>query len=244
MQIYKKFCDGMPDYLVRYYWWAYLWRYGIWFFDHQVIINTILFGQYEKLLNKTLIHLDDKPFARILQLTCVYGKLTHSLLINTKNEVHICDVSISQLQLTRLKSAGAANRCHFSRMNAESLGYSTNSFDQVLVFFLLHEMPPDARQNTYSEIARVVKPGGSVLITEYAETPIRHWLYRFVPFRLLICRLEPFLSRFCEENVEAKIRNALKLNGKSLNGDPKVEYCFEKYYRVMRIDVMAENNLR
>jgi ubiquinone/menaquinone biosynthesis C-methylase UbiE len=243
MHIYKKFLDGMPDYLVRYYWWAYLWRFGIWFFDHQVVINLILFGQYEKLLKNTLSHIDDKPFAKILQLTCVYGKLTKSILTRTNNEVHICDVSSSQLQLARLKSADAANRCHLARMNAECLSYNANSFDQVIVFFLLHEMPPDSRQNTYAEIARVVKPGGSVLITEYAETPIRHWLYRFVPFRFLICRLEPFLKIFWEEDVAAKMRDALKKNGKSLNGEPKLEYCFARYYRIMRFDVMSANHL-
>jgi ubiquinone/menaquinone biosynthesis C-methylase UbiE len=239
--MYKKFPDGMPDYLVRYYWWAYLWRLGIWFFDHQVVINVILFGQYENLLKKTLIHLEDKPAARILQLTCVYGKLTKSILSGTKNELHICDVSESQLQLARLKSSDAANRCHLARMNAESLGYSANSFEQVIIFFLLHEMPPSSRENTYAEIARIVKPGGSVLITEYAETPVRHWLFRFAPFRLLILRLEPFLGKFGEEDVVAKMRDALKINGKLLNGEPMLEYCFAKYYRVMRFNVMAEN---
>jgi ubiquinone/menaquinone biosynthesis C-methylase UbiE len=241
MQMYKKFTNGMPDYLVRYYWWAYLWRSGIWFFDHQVVINFILFGQYENLLKKTLNHLEVKPAARILQLTCVYGKLTKSILSGTKNELHICDVSTSQLQLARRKSTVAANRCYLSRMNAESLGYGTNSFEQVIIFFLLHEMPPISRQNTYAEIARIVKPGGSVLITEYAETPVRHWLFRFAPFRLLILHLEPFLARFCEEDVAAKIRDALKINGKLLDGEPMLEYCFAKYYRVMRFNVMVEN---
>jgi ubiquinone/menaquinone biosynthesis C-methylase UbiE len=242
MQIYKKFQDGMPDYLVRYYWWAYLWGFGVWFFDLQVVINVILFGQYDKLLKKTLNHLDDKPDERILQLTCVYGKLTKSLLSSTKNEVHVCDVSTKQLEVARQKSTAAKDRCYLSRMNAERLGYSANSFDQVIVFFLLHEMPQYSRQNTYAEIARVVSPGGSVLITEYAETPKRHWLFRFMPYRFLIYRLEPFLKEFCQENVVEKMRDALKQNGKSLKGEPKIEYCFANYYRVMRFDVVAENN--
>ena len=44
MRLYKKFLDGVPEYLARYYWWAYLWRGGIWFFDHQFVINAILLG--------------------------------------------------------------------------------------------------------------------------------------------------------------------------------------------------------
>ena len=48
---YRYFLDGIPKYLARYYWWAYLWSVGVWFFDHQPIINAILFGQYRKLMN-------------------------------------------------------------------------------------------------------------------------------------------------------------------------------------------------
>ena len=71
MRLYKKFLEGLPEHLVHYYWWAYLWRWGIWFFDHQFVINAILYGQYDKLLKKTLAHVEAKPAAKILQLTCV-----------------------------------------------------------------------------------------------------------------------------------------------------------------------------
>src|SRR5665647_2014458 len=101
MRLYKKFLDGVPDYLARYYWWAYLWRWGIWFFDHQPVINAILFGQYDRLLKKTLAQVETRPDARLLQLTCVYGKLTPSLLSGTRNEIHLCDIAaVSYTHLT------------------------------------------------------------------------------------------------------------------------------------------------
>jgi len=172
MAIYQKFIrGGVPEYLARYYWWAYLWDKSIWFFDHQPIINAILFGQYDTLLNKTLAHIERKSGAKLLQLTCVYGKLTPSLLHHTDNEVHLCDVAVGQLELARGKITEVADRCHLARMNAESLGYANEAFDQVILFFLFHELPPQARQHVYDEIARVLKPGGSVLITEYGSTP-------------------------------------------------------------------------
>lgn len=241
MRFYKKFLDGVPDYLARYYWWAYLWRWGIWFFDHQPVINAILFGQYDRLLGKTLAHVDTRPGARLLQLTCVYGKLTPSLLSSTSNEVHLCDAATGQLQLARRKTRHAAERIHLARMNAECLGYQNDAFDQVIVFFLFHEMPPEARRNTYAEIARVVRPGGSVLVTEYAAAPRHHWLYRFAPFRWLLGRLEPFLPGFWNEDVTVKLGEALGRNGKVLRGEPEVEYCFAGFYRVMRFDVCMGN---
>ena len=237
MNLYKKYLDGVPEYLARYYWWAYLSRWGIWFFDHQPIINAILFGQYDKLLRRSLAQVENASGKRILQLTCVYGKLTPSLLSSTGNEVHLCDVATGQLELARDKTRDTAERCHLSRMNAEHLAYRDDAFDQVIVFFLLHEMPAEARHNTYSEIARVVRSGGSVLITEYASTPHRHLLYRFTPFRWLLGRLEPFLPGFWQEDVQKELGDALRQKGKALNGEIEVEYCFAGFYRVMRFSL-------
>ena len=237
MRLYKKFLDGVPEYLARYYWWAYLWRWSIWFFDHQPIINAILFGQYDRLLKKTLAQIETRPAATILQLTCVYGKLTPSLLSRTDNEVHLCDAATGQLQLARRKTRHVKGRCHLARMNAECLGYSDNTFDQVVVFFLFHEMPAEARENTYAEIARVVRSGGSVLITEYAATPEHHLLYRFPLTRWILGRLEPFLPGFWREDVRSSLDKALHKYGKALAGEPHVEHCFAGFYRVMRFEV-------
>lgn len=237
MRLYKRFLDGVPDYLARHYWWAYLWRWGVWFFDHQPVINAILFCQYDKLLNKTLAKVEIRQGAKILQLTCVYGKLTPSLLSRTGNEIHLCDVAEGQLRLAKRKTLHAADRCHVARMNAESLGYCNNAFDQVIVFFLFHEMPAEARYKTYQEIARMVRAGGSILITEYAEAPWHHWLYRIPPFRWLLGRLEPFLPEFWRENMTEMLCEALRRNGKALKGKPEVEYFFAKFYRVMRFSL-------
>jgi len=237
MALYRKFLDGVPEYLARYYWWAYLWRWGIWFFDHQAVINSILFGQYDRLLSRTLAHIETRTDARLLQLTCVYGKLTPALLSATGNDIHLCDIATDQLRLARRKSRPVAERCLLARMNAECLGYCDDIFDQVIVFFLFHEMPTEARQKSYAEIARVVRPGGSVLITEYGSTPRRHWLYRFLPFRWSLGHLEPFLPGFWHEDVAAELDDALMQNGKALVGEPRVEYCFAGFYRIMRFDL-------
>jgi ubiquinone/menaquinone biosynthesis C-methylase UbiE len=239
MRLYKKFLDGVPEYLARYYWWAYLWRWGIWFFDHQPVINAILFGQYDRLLKKTLAQVETRPDAKLLQLTCVYGKLTPLLLSGARNEIHLCDIATGQLQLARRKTLHYTERCHLARMNAECLAYRNDAFDQVIVFFLFHEMPTSARHKAYAEIARVVRPGGSVLITEYAATPQQHWLYRFVPFRWLLGHLEPFLPGFWQEDVTEKLNDALRQNSKALNGEPGVEHCFADFYRIMRFNIAA-----
>ncbi len=101
-------------------------------------------------------------------------------------------------------------------MHAECLGYRANVFNHVILFFLLHEMPPEARQRTLAEMLRVILPGGRILITEYGPLPAKHWLYRLAPFRWLTAWLEPFLPGFWHEDLDDKLLEAALKNGKGI----------------------------
>jgi len=194
---YKLFRDSLPDYLVRHYWWAYLWRVSVWFFDHQPIINAILFGQYGRLMRRTLSALDNAPNDSVLQLTCVYGSLTSNILQHISPHcLHLTDVAPVQLRLAVQKTPCKA--CLLpTRMNAECLGYKSNSFTTVILFFLLHELPAEARSRTLTEVFRVLAPGGRLMIVEYASLPSQHFLYRF------------FLSRYLLNKYESIFRSIL-----------------------------------
>lgn len=137
----------------------------------------------------------------ILQLTCVYGSLTPNILkALSPHNLHITDVAQVQLEKTRSK-APDKDRVLATRMNAEQLAYKNNVFSTIVLFFLLHEMPHEARIRTLSECMRVLKKDGKLLLTEYAPLPNKHLLYRFLPSRLLITKLEPFLAGFWEEDL-------------------------------------------
>jgi len=200
MKFYRYFLEDAPWYLAKHYWWAYLWPRAVWFFDHQTIINAILFFQYNELMQGTLSRFQATPGLRVLQLTCVYGSLTPKLnQILGKQALHLTDVADVQLQLARSKSTGSS--LWPTRMNAEQLGYKNDTFHTIVLFFLLHEMPHKARVRTLTECMRILAPGGSLLITEYAPLPVRHWLYRFPFFRWILTKLEPFLDSFWHEDI-------------------------------------------
>lgn len=220
----------MPWYLARHYWWAYLWDKSIWFFDHQPIINAILFGQYRKLQAMTLKHVTGDPAHRVLQLTCVYGELTGKLLQRLPQDMILADACTAQLQLAQRKTAGIGHPLHCARLNAENLAFTDNSFDQVIVFFLFHEMPRDARNRAIHEIARTLKPGGSLILTEYAPLPGQHPLYRFPLIRRILGRLEPFLPDFWHHDIRAELAGALQAHGKAITSEPH-EDCFAHFYR-------------
>lgn len=222
--------------MARHYWWAYLWPVAVWFFDHQPIINAILFGQYRKLMRATMARMQGSELEDTLQLTCVYGELTPKLTeAISPNRLHLTDAAMVQLKLAESKT-GKDHRVLATRMNAEQLGYKSDSFSTVVLFFLLHEMPLEARLNVLGECMRVIPAGGALLVTEYAPLPVNHLLYRFPPCRWLITKLEPFLDSFWRDDI-AKLLNDL---GKSYGKEARIESdvrIFKDFYRVTEFKI-------
>ncbi|RLL53298.1 class I SAM-dependent methyltransferase [Mariprofundus sp. EBB-1] len=236
-KLYRDVKGGMPGYLVRHYWWAYLWPKAVWFFDHQMIINAILFGQYKKLMDATLLRLEQAPLESVLQLTCVYGSLTPNLIQRMKPlSLHITDVAPVQLALAKSKAADQHDLLA-TRMNTESLAYKSDSFSAIVLFFLLHEMPHEARAHTLSETMRTLRAGGSLIITEYGVLPETHLLYRFPLTRWLITRLEPFLNSYWHEDIEALLNSAACIFGKQVEVVSH-QNIFCSFYRVTEFRVM------
>tara|TARA_R110002110_G_scaffold59726_1_gene168692 strand:- start:179 stop:919 length:741 start_codon:yes stop_codon:yes gene_type:complete len=238
LKLYRHFLDGTPLYLARNYWWAYLWPVAVWFFDHQPIINAILFGQYGKLMRMTMARLRNAPNKNILQLTCVYGELTPKLIESVSPmPLHIADVAMVQLKLAKSKAPGV-DALLAVRLNAEQLAYRDDSFSTVVIFFLLHEMPEEARVNVLSECMRVIPTGGVLLVTEYAPLPTRHVLYRFPPSRWLITRLEPFLDGFWRDDIAGLLNVCGKVYRKKavVESDERI---FADFYRVTEFRITS-----
>ncbi len=236
--IWRRYTDGLPEYLVRHYWWAYLWRVGVWFFDHQPIINAILFGQYRTLCRQALqACTNGRPEGRLLQLTCVYGGLTPALLKTSQDDLYLMDVAEIQLATARRKLSDAeGRRLLAARMNAERLAYRDDAFATILVFFLLHELPPDARERTLCEALRVLRPGGRLVITEYGACPRRHLLWRLWPLRILLLWLEPFLGSFWRMDLPATLAACAQRQGKTIR-PLEAFHCFSAFYRVCVFEV-------
>jgi ubiquinone/menaquinone biosynthesis C-methylase UbiE len=238
MAFWRRYLDGIPEYLARHYWWAYLSPWGVWFFDHGPIINLILFGRYHSILNEVMRHYDTLPPGRTLQLTCAYGALTPTLAASPATaELHLMDAAEIQLRAAQRKVPGGAHPVHYARINAEALAYADDSFDSVIIFFLLHELPPGARGRALREALRVLKPGGCLLLAEYGANQGRHPLHRFAPARWLMEKLEPFLHDFWHTDLDALIAEALAHNApdrniKALKSRQETP-IFRGFYRVL-----------
>lgn len=150
--------------------------------------------------------------------------------------LHITDVAPVQLELARSKAKNDSELL-VTRMNAEQLGYKANSFSTIVLFFLLHEMPAEARRNTLSECMRILSHGGSLLMTEYGPLPESHLLYRFPPSRWLITRLEPFLDSFWHEDLLMLLQELAAAHGKRVEMVSHA-HVFANFYRVTEFKML------
>ena len=79
------------------------------------------------------------------------------------------DVMLRRLK-QRARTAGLSKIISIVRCNASCIGLKSGSVDLVISSFLLHELidPPAA----LAEVARVLRPGGSVVATDFRNTVI------------------------------------------------------------------------
>ncbi|MBL9100944.1 MAG: methyltransferase domain-containing protein [Myxococcales bacterium] len=96
-------------------------------------------------------------------------------------EVVGIDLSEAMLRIARRKNRHP--RLTFHRADAVALPFPNASFDVACISFALHEMPRSVRNAAMMELVRVIKPGGSVVVVDYALP--RHPLSRSIVFHVV-----------------------------------------------------------
>jgi ubiquinone/menaquinone biosynthesis C-methylase UbiE len=190
----------VPDYLRVHYWWAYVHPRAVRFFERQWLVNLILWGNYNRLRSAALALMGQPVHGRLLQVACAYGDITPVLVGRLDHQASLDIVDILPVQLGNLgRKLGPDDRVHMHCMNSASLRFDGGSFDQVLLFFLLHEQPAEVREQTLREAARVLCPGGRMVIVDYSR-PV--WFNPFRYFwRPLLKVIEPFSADLLDHGI-------------------------------------------
>lgn len=182
---------GIPEYLQETYWWAYLHPNAVSFFERQWLVNLILWGNFSSLRDTALDEIGTEISGRNLQVACVYGDFSQRAASRLDEDacLDIVDVAPVQLENVRKKVSDFSNvRLH--HQNSADLDFEDEAFDNVILFFLLHEQPEEVRQKTVREALRVVRPGGKVVFVDY------HRPQTFNPFRYVMIPILHFLEPF------------------------------------------------
>jgi len=181
----------VPYYLNAHYWWAYIHPRAVQLFERQWLVNLILWGNYARLCDGVIAEMGESLPGRTLQVACAYGDLSPRLSTRVGAGGVLDVVDVLPIQLCNLRKKLARNApVRLLAMDSSDLNLPDASYDRALVFFLLHEQPSHYRQRTLSEVFRVVKPGGKIIIVDY-DLP-RWWHPLRYMWRPLLARLEPF----------------------------------------------------
>lgn len=129
----------------------------------------------------------------VLDIAGGTGDLTYQLVkrVGDSGTVYLADINAAMLAVgqDRLIDRGIINNVQYVQADAESLPFPDNYFDCITFAFGLRNVTHQA--DALSEIYRVLKPGGRILILEFSKpvVPLLEPLYDAYSFKVL-----PFLG--------------------------------------------------
>ena len=120
------------------------------------------------------------------------------------------DVSDQMLALAKQRAATLGREVNFQVADAQALPFDDASFDTVLATLALCSIPDD--EAGVAEMARVLKPGGRLVLLEHVRSP-------FVAVRAVQRALEPLFLRFEADHLLREPQRRVQEAGLS------VEHC-------------------
>jgi len=199
----------IPRYLEQVYWWAYVHPGAVHLFEREWLVNLILFGNYGRLRDACLADLGKTVHGRTLQVACVYGDLTARLRQRLAPEATLDVIDILPIQLNNLaKKLPPDERVALLQGDSSSLPCTSQSYDQALVLFLLHEQPWHVRRATLAEVMRVVRPGGRIVIVDYHRP--KRWHPKRPLLQLVFGQLEPYAADLWNQEIVEFLPRSLR----------------------------------
>lgn len=141
---------------------------------------------------------------RVLDVACGTGRGTVGLAqaVGPKGRVDALDLSEAMLDQARAKieKLGLSNRVHFKQGNARDLPYPDGTFDLVYNGYMFDLIPLDGFLPILKEFARVLRPGGKLVLVNMSKPDERKTFYETIyekGWAVMPCRpvlMGPFLE--------------------------------------------------
>ncbi len=144
------------------------WRYDLmgWFID------TFMFrGQVRQLRQRTADLARLQPGDAVLDVGCGTGKLLMEVArrVGRAGRVAGVDPGTEQIAWARRSAARRNLPIEFQIGVIEHLPFPDQTFDVVLSTLMMHHLPASLKHQGLAEIARVLKPGGRLVIADFTR---------------------------------------------------------------------------
>src|SRR5207248_2759571 len=149
----------------------------------------------------------DQPL-RLLDVACGTGHLLRMLGAALPHEAKFFGVDLPPQYIARAREIlprdlDVSLVCD----NAEKLPFLDGSFDVATSAYLLHELPPEVRSRVLTEMPRVVRPGGLVVVADsiqLADAPEPEREILAFPARFH----EPYYTSYVKDDLGARVSQA------------------------------------
>jgi ubiquinone/menaquinone biosynthesis C-methylase UbiE len=132
----------------------------------------------QKLLDQAALNANH----RVLDIGCGTGTLVIRIKrLHPQIDIVGLDPDPKALARAAKKAAKARVSIPFDRGFSDQMPYPAASFDRVFSSLMFHHIEPDDREKTLREVRRVLKPGGSLHLLDFAgaDAPGTSWLGRW-----------------------------------------------------------------
>ena len=138
-----------------------------WFYDFVVVFLSL--GREQSIRRMTLDLAQLHTGESVLDVGCGTGTLTRLARerVGKSGEVYGIDAAPQMITVARSKAAKRNLVIDFRVGLIEKLAFPDDSFDVVLSSLMMHHLPEELKRQGLAEIARVLKPGGRLLILDF-----------------------------------------------------------------------------
>ncbi|MEE2691377.1 MAG: methyltransferase domain-containing protein [Pseudomonadota bacterium] len=147
---------------------------------------AVLTGGRDRSYREDLIDLAGlRPGDRMLDVGCGTGTQAVAAWPRTQpgGTVAGIDVSEKMLAVARRKARRAGAKIDFRRADAAQPPFAAASFDVLVFTTVLHMIPESRRRTCIGEAARLLKPGGRIVLVDYSGDvgTRKHWSAKHGP---------------------------------------------------------------
>ena len=135
--------------------------------------NLLTLGRQQAIFNAVIHAAELNPADHLLDVGCGTGDLVriaaHRLDPTRGGAAHGLDATAGMIERARQRTDPALTHAHFHVGVVEQLPFPDHTFHVVTSTLLFHHLPHDLQQHAIDEITRVLRPGGRIVIADYAR---------------------------------------------------------------------------
>jgi demethylmenaquinone methyltransferase/2-methoxy-6-polyprenyl-1,4-benzoquinol methylase/phosphoethanolamine N-methyltransferase len=146
-----------------------------WASHYDQMVSLLTLGRRTRLRAMTIALARIQPGDHVLEVGCGTGDVAIAACApaGPRGSVSAIDAGPEMIAVARAKAARAGVKVDFRLEPIEALTFPDATFDVVLSSLMMHHLPDDLKRQGLAEIARILKPGGRVLIVDVKRPTTR-----------------------------------------------------------------------